>query len=218
MEYGLSETNLWSQRLHAARILLPMESGAGLAACDIGFDDCAGVRFDSGHASVVRAQAARPAVQLDVRLVRSVHRGLRGDARDGSVEFVARGLLAGGRNKGDHGHRFGAHGNPARAADAPGAAIAEQRGMDSRERGAGNGSPRSPGTGTESSDERIGIPGASGAAGADTRRDLRPRSSRQDHILEPRSGTSLRMEKGRSTGFDVARTSPHGIPAAPFRN
>src|SRR5580704_17505024 len=98
--YGSFATGVRGGRIHAARLLLPVESGISVVARDIRLADCAFLFHDSLHAAVVCAQAARFAVQLDVRAVWGLHRGVRGDARDGSVEFVARAILGGGRVEG----------------------------------------------------------------------------------------------------------------------
>jgi len=54
------------------------------------------------HSSVVYPQAPRPSFQLDVRALGAVHYCLRHDARHGSVESVARAILAGGNQSDDH--------------------------------------------------------------------------------------------------------------------
>src|SRR5580658_10837373 len=84
--YGFFATGVRGGRIHAAWLLLHVESGIGLAARGFGLADCSVLFHDSLHAAVVCAQAARAAFQLDVRAVWRVHRGVRGDARDGSVE------------------------------------------------------------------------------------------------------------------------------------
>jgi PAS domain S-box-containing protein len=64
-------------RIHAAWLLLDVESRIGVVARDIRLADCAFVFHDSLHAAVVCAQAAGFAIQLDVRAVWGVHRGVR---------------------------------------------------------------------------------------------------------------------------------------------
>src|SRR5580658_5558389 len=136
-EYGFFATSVRGGRIHAAWLLLHVESGIGLAACNFGLADCAFLFHDSLHAAVVCAQTTRLAVQLDVRAVWDVHRGVRSDARDGSVEFVARAILAGGRAEGGDGAGVCGDGDSAGATGAAGAGAAEPERLGTGERGAG---------------------------------------------------------------------------------
>src|SRR5271154_577856 len=60
--YGFAELLIALRQLHAAWVLLSLESGTRLAACDFRRADCIGLSFDTDHASVFRAEEARTAV------------------------------------------------------------------------------------------------------------------------------------------------------------
>ena len=61
-----------------------------------------GVLLDSHPAALFRAAAKRFEIPLDVCVFRRVHPGVRHDAPDGDLEYLARGLLALGRDQGPH--------------------------------------------------------------------------------------------------------------------
>src|SRR5271167_1824544 len=138
--HGFSATTVRTGRFNAAWLLLPVEPGVGVAARDFLF-------HDPFHAAVVRAQTARLTVQLDLRAVWSVHRGVRHDARDGSMESVACRVLAGWRAKGHRRHGFVGYGHSAGAANAVGAGASPRWPMDAHEGGAGSRNPRAARTG-----------------------------------------------------------------------
>ena len=71
-----------------------------------GWVHCTFLLCNSNYSGLVHTQTTEFAIQLDVRIVRRVHRCLWLDALDGSVEFVARAVLAGRSRQGSDGGCF----------------------------------------------------------------------------------------------------------------
>src|SRR5712672_1449865 len=87
-------------RFHAPRLLLFMEAGPGLAASGFGRPYRCGLLFYSTDSGLFHPQEERPALQLDVPLFRNIHPSLWQHTPYGSVDALARDLLALGGVKG----------------------------------------------------------------------------------------------------------------------
>src|ERR1700722_4548943 len=83
-------------RLYATRFL-QVGPGGGLVARDLRFLNFPRLHDHPVHPDPFCALTEGPALQLDVLVLRGIHRRLRPDARDGGVEPMACDVLAGGR-------------------------------------------------------------------------------------------------------------------------
>src|SRR5690348_11247038 len=110
--HGILQGIIFIGRISAARILLPVEYGTGVAERPIRSDNRTGLFCDSSDSAVVYPQADRFTLQLDVWTVRSIHRGVRRHACDGSVEPVAHAILACGSDQSDYRHGFRPYSGP----------------------------------------------------------------------------------------------------------
>src|SRR6267154_1066693 len=84
---------------HAPRLLLFMEAGPGLAASGFGRPYRCGLLFYSTDSGLFHPLEERPALQLDVPLFRNIHPSLWQHTPYGSVDALARDLLALGRDQ-----------------------------------------------------------------------------------------------------------------------
>src|SRR5206468_8406574 len=82
------------RRFYAAWILLSVEPRAGLVPRYLGLSDRPRLLNNSHHSCLFHSQEKRPAVQLDVHLFRNFHPGVWRHTCHGSVDSLARNLLA----------------------------------------------------------------------------------------------------------------------------
>src|SRR5580704_15710554 len=172
------------RRISAARFLLPVEFWPCMAQRSVGLPYCARLFHHSDHTSVVCPQASRRSIWLDVWTLRSVYRRVRHDAPYGSVESVARTILARGGHQGYYRGGIPTHRYPAGPHRTAGAGAAKQQAVDTSECRAAEGSPRRPGTGTRTPHQRSELPRKRRPAGFDSRRDLCPKFEGRDRVLE----------------------------------
>src|SRR6266850_1936135 len=109
------------RRFHAARLLLFMETGPGLAPCGFGCPDRSRLLLHSHYPDLFHTQEARSAVQLDVLVLWNVHHGLWHHARHGSVDTLAWYVLALWCDQSCHCYCFGPHSYIARPFSSSGA-------------------------------------------------------------------------------------------------
>src|ERR1700733_808530 len=93
LQDGLPQSLFFSQRFHAAWILLFVERASGLAACCFRLSDRVGLFLYPDHACPFHPQKTGSAIQLDVCVFRSVHSGLWHYSRYGGVDSLACQLL-----------------------------------------------------------------------------------------------------------------------------
>ncbi len=191
--------------------MLSVESGVGVASRDFRFSNRGGLFRNSDSPAPFRSQKARSSIQLDVRVIRRIHRRVRVHPSDGGVEPLARELLVGGCNQGGHRCGVGAHGDIARPSYAAGARSSQLWPVDQGQRGAQRGNCGTPRGGTRPSHQRGQLSRAGRTTGSDARRHLCAQPRRKNLLLESRRGAALPMAKGGSSRQIKPRASADAV-------
>src|SRR5690242_3014629 len=88
--YGAFDLPVCLRRFHASRLLLSVGPRPGRAAFNFRCAYRRGVLLNTDNVGLFRASTERFAVSLDVPVFRPLHRCMRFDARDGSLDSLAR--------------------------------------------------------------------------------------------------------------------------------